>query len=233
MNIPRPLSRTTLKFIALISMLLDHIGFFLFPKVSVFRMLGRLAFPIFAFFIADGVRYTRSRLKYFLRIATLGILCQIPALFQSPSAPLNIFVTFSISILIIYLFDWLKNAKGDRERLLSAVVNILALAVTFILSRIVVIEYGFAGILFAPLSSIPRKNEDDFRDLLIRLAMTIPAFLILSVEYIKIFQPLSLLSIPLLLLYSGKPGKYPMKYFFYIFYPAHLVLLYYIAALIK
>ena len=233
MNIPRPLSRNTLKIIAAVSMLLDHIGFFIYPQIAIFRMLGRLAFPVFAFFIAEGTRYTKNRLKYLLRMVAIGIVCQIPASIATPNVSLNIFITFSISILIIYLFDWLKSAKEKNERIFLAILNILFLVLVFIVTRLVNIEYGFAGILFAPLVSIPRTKGNTQRDLFLKVGMSIPAFIALSVEYFEIFQPLSLLAIPLLLLYSGERGKYKLKYFFYIFYPAHLLLLYYIADLIK
>ena len=54
------LNSNQLKLIAAVSMLLDHVGYFLFPTVTVFRILGRLAFPIFAFCISEGCRYTKT-----------------------------------------------------------------------------------------------------------------------------------------------------------------------------
>ena len=68
------LSGNTLKIVAAVSMLLDHIGVVFFPHVAVFRILGRLALPIFAFMIAEGCRYTKNRLRYFLTIFGLGVL---------------------------------------------------------------------------------------------------------------------------------------------------------------
>ncbi len=233
MNISRPLSQNTLKIIAVVSMLIDHIGFLLFPKIIVFRILGRLAFPIFAFFIMEGARYTKSRPKYLLRMIIFGVICQIPASLFSPSTPLNIFITFSLSIIIIILFDWLKEAKTGRDKLLSMLVNIVVIILVFVLTRLVVIEYGFAGILFAPLASLPKTEKDNPRDILYRVCMTIPAFIVLSVEYAPIYQVASILAIPLLLLYSGKRGRYSLKYLFYFFYPAHLMLLYFISDLIR
>ena len=57
----RRLNNNVLKIIAAISMLLDHIGLILFPSIEIFRILGRIAFPIFAFTIAEGAKYTRIR----------------------------------------------------------------------------------------------------------------------------------------------------------------------------
>ena len=60
------LSRDVLKLIAIVSMLLDHVGKIFFPKILILQIIGRLAFPIFAFFIAEGFYYTRNKLKYFI-----------------------------------------------------------------------------------------------------------------------------------------------------------------------
>ena len=60
------LSGNMLKIIAAVSMFIDHMGAVLFPGVMIFRILGRIAFPIFAFMIAEGCRYTKNRIKYFL-----------------------------------------------------------------------------------------------------------------------------------------------------------------------
>ena len=54
------LSSNILKIVACISMLLDHIGFIFFPQYIIFRILGRVAFPIFAFMIAEGCYYTKN-----------------------------------------------------------------------------------------------------------------------------------------------------------------------------
>lgn len=69
-----------LKLIAALSMLIDHVGLMFFPNQLWMRAVGRLAFPIFAFFIAEGFRYTRSKLRYLLTVFALAspvILCTI------------------------------------------------------------------------------------------------------------------------------------------------------------
>ena len=62
------LSSTVLKLIAAVTMFIDHAGLILFPQYRIFRIIGRLAFPIYAYCIAEGFRYTRNRKKYFLRV---------------------------------------------------------------------------------------------------------------------------------------------------------------------
>lgn len=58
------ISATALKIIGMIAMTIDHIGYFLFPQIEAFRIIGRIAYPIFAYMIAEGCRYTRNKVKY-------------------------------------------------------------------------------------------------------------------------------------------------------------------------
>ena len=67
------MSNTTLKIIACVSMLIDHIGYIFFPEYIVFRYLGRIAMPIFAFFIGQGCRYTKNRQKYHLSVSPVTV----------------------------------------------------------------------------------------------------------------------------------------------------------------
>ena len=71
---PCKLSGNALKIIAAITMFIDHMGLMLFPKTLIFRYIGRLAFPIFAFMIAEGCRYTRNRLRYWGGLSALALL---------------------------------------------------------------------------------------------------------------------------------------------------------------
>ena len=68
----------TLKLIAILSMTIDHIGYLLFPKVTLLRIVGRIAFPIFAYLIAEGFVHTGDVKKYLLRLGIFAILSEIP-----------------------------------------------------------------------------------------------------------------------------------------------------------
>ena len=71
------LTNNQLKMIAVVSMTVDHIGHILFPQILWLRMIGRLAFPIFAYMIAQGCQHTRSMGKYFASMAGTALLCQL------------------------------------------------------------------------------------------------------------------------------------------------------------
>ncbi|MBE6655448.1 MAG: hypothetical protein E7609_01085 [Ruminococcaceae bacterium] len=221
------LSGNSLKIIAMLAMLIDHIGVYLFPRVLALRAVGRLAFPIFAYMIAEGCAHTKSRRRYLLTIAGLGILCQVVATVVTRTLYQNILLTFSFSIAIVYCADAWKRAQRHRTRLFASLA-LFHIAFVVILLPWLLENYGFAfdyGALgvFLPIGLyyLPKKGHR-----LIFLTVTLIAFTVLWGGWIRLF---SFLAVPLLALYNGKRGKAKLKYLFYIFYPTHLVLLYLIA----
>ena len=99
------LTGNQLKLIALITMTIDHMGMMLFPRVKILRAIGRIAFPIFAYMIAEGCRHTRNRRKYLLSMVSLAAVCQVVYFFAMGSLSMSVLVTFSLSIGLIYLLD--------------------------------------------------------------------------------------------------------------------------------
>ncbi len=221
------LSGNALKIIAAICMLVDHIGLLIFPELKIMRIIGRIAFPIFAYMIAEGCEHTRSKLRYFGTIFTLAIVFQIVYYIICRDMYLNILFTFSLSVITIFALQYFKKKQNVSAALLFELVVIIVYA----LNRKLNIDYGFWGCMTPVFASLLRDVKKlDKR--VIHIAMTAICLVILALEYRGV-QMYALLSIPLLLLYSGKRGKWQMKYFFYIFYPAHLVIIYGIAMLIN
>ena len=218
-------------------MLLDHFGVLFFPKISIFRILGRIAFPIFAFFIAEGCRYTRDKRRYFLTVFSLGVLFQCVYAIVEETPYYGVLITFSLSILLAYALQWFKDClfagvKAWKSVLVGALFIALVAGV-YALNRAFVIDYGFWGCLAPALVSLtnPPKNAPawwgKFVDRsLVKLALLGGALVGIWLKTGYSLQVYSLFALPLLFLYSGKRGKWKMKYFFYIFYPAHLALLY-------
>lgn len=227
---PRILCGNLLKLIAAVAMVTDHAGLMFFPQHPVFRIIGRLAFPIFAFMIAEGCHYTKNRLRYFLSVFLLGAICQSVYYFFCGDTYLNILLTFSCSIPLIYLLQLWKSRKKAVWMLPFAA----ATAFLFVLSRYLTIDYGFWGILVPVFASLcyPRRGEAlENRHHYLRVALTGVGLLLLASVSGGV-QYYSLLTLPLLLLYSGKRGKRNFKYAFYLFYPLHLAALQAIAWLI-
>lgn len=223
---PKRLSGNALKIIAAITMFLDHMGLLLFPGCIAFRYVGRLAFPIYAFMIAEGCRYTRSRGRYLGSLAGLAAMCQAAYYLFDGSTYMCILVTFSLSILTIYALDRLKAAPGP----VNALLFVTTVAGVYVLNGLLDIDYGFWGCMMPVFASLLSGTKYD--SIPARVAMLGLGLVILSTTLGGI-QGWCLLALPLLLCYSGKRGRWKMKFFFYIFYPAHLVLLEAIATLAK
>ena len=75
----RGLDGGTLKLLAAACMLLDHVGAILFPQALWLQCVGRLAFPVFAFLVAEGYAHTRDLRKYLLRMAAFAALSELPS----------------------------------------------------------------------------------------------------------------------------------------------------------
>ena len=90
------ISATALKIIGMIAMTIDHIGYFLFPQIEAFRIIGRIAYPIFAYMIAEGCRYTRNKVKYLLSVLGVGCGCSAVSYITEASLYQSILITFCV-----------------------------------------------------------------------------------------------------------------------------------------
>lgn len=232
------LNSNMLKIIACITMLIDHMGFILFPEHLIFRIIGRISFPLFAFMIAEGCFYTRNKVKHLLLISTLGILMQLVLYFAIGMTDFSIFITFSVSIVLIYIIDYIDKMfkiKAYTNGILGAIVlSLLILLFLFFTKKYnyFVMNYNFYGIIAPVVIYVIKKYFTKYHIYLSLIAFSI-MFIIkayntdLSVHYY------SFLALPFILFYNGKRGKLNLKYFFYIFYPLHFVILYGISMLLS
>ena len=240
------LSASTLKIIACIVMVIDHVGVFLFPDVEVLRYIGRIAFPIFAYFIAEGCRYTRNKLKRLLLVVGLAILCESVYLIYDGKPDGGILMTFTFSILLIYQVQAIKKALAQKKWWMTALWS-LTLAASLVLvygfvEHVLYVDYGFWGILIPVFTVLPDYREGEapeffkcFGGLWWKLLFFSVGLLILCISrgLFDNIQSISLFALPLLALYDGTPGRKGLKYGFYVFYPAHLVILWVIAAVLE
>lgn len=241
-------SNTTLKLIACFSMFCCHFGLFIYPSNLVLSILGRPAFPIFAFMIAEGSKYTKNRLRYFLFIFIEGIVMQLVYYFYLHDKSFNVFLIFCFSILLIYLFDLIEKIFKDKKYLLFTIMLIFYLALIStlfvltskgnILFSYVYSNYGFFGIITPVVIYIIRKKTNLNLHLdLLALAILIVVKCLVTPVYLKGSSInntwFMYLSLPLLLMYNGQRGKLKLKYFFYIFYPAHFVVIYLLKFILK
>ena len=218
-----------LKIVALLAMTCDHVGKQLLPRFEILQILGRLAFPIFAYMIAEGCLHTKSKKKYLMSMVGLALVCQIAYFFAMGSLYQCVLVTFSLSISLIYLIDSARK-KRTMAGYLMLFLGIMAVAIICIILPWVligtdfVIDYGMIGVLL-PVGIYLGKSR---KEKLVIMAV----FLILLGMKMGGIQWYGLLAASFLVMYNGKRGKMKMKHLFYIYYPLHLLGIYLIGLVV-
>ncbi len=233
-----------LKILALITMTIDHIGVVLFPQYIILRIIGRLSYPVFAYMIAEGCFYTRSKKRYLGGIAALALACQLVYYFAMGSLEQSILTTFVLGIITVYAMQ-LVDERRDVPAI-CALVGAIALdaCVCFGLPALLsgtdfAIDYGFWGVLLPAICYLPRifcKDMEDDRRRLVTLACCTVGLILVSLgmgQGHETVQWWSLLAIVPLALYNGQRGTWRMKYLFYVYYPLHLVVIQGIAMLVN
>ena len=214
------LSGNALKIIAAAAMVIDHVGLMFFPGNMLFRIIGRLAFPIFAFMVAEGCRYTRNRKRYLGNMILLAVACQVVYFLADGSMYLSILFTFSLSICMIYVLQYWRT----KPTALSSLALTGTILGVYLLNQFFTIDYGFWGCMVPLFAALPHGTRFDSKYASIA-ALGIGLVLLALSLALGGMQFWCLAALPLLLLYSGKRGKHKMKLFFYIFYPVHLAVL--------
>lgn len=212
-----------LKIIACISMFIDHVGVIFFPDIVFFTLIGRIALPIFSFLLVEGFFRTKNVKKYLIRLAAYALISEIPydlAIFGAVSnfGDQNIFFTLFNGLLMIAIC----------ERYKKWYVHMVCLLVAMLINTLIHADYEFIGIivifgfylfrtrLVAQIVFIACVNAG-----LIAFDYMDGGYEVDIWLFTPMFELLAFLFIPF---YSGKRGL-SLKYFFYAFYPAHLLLL--------
>lgn len=216
------LNSNQLKLLALLTMTVDHIGVHLFPQYPILRIIGRLAFPIYAYCIAEGCVHTKNRKKYLMQMAGMALLCQLVYFFAMGSLFQCILVTFTLSILTIYAID--SGSSVNAAAALCAVVLITVFLPQWLPNTDFAVDYGLWGVLLPVAVYLSRERGQ-------KLLCTAIFLSLLALAYGGI-QWLALLAIFPLALYNGQRGSTRLKGLFYWYYPLHLVAIYGIGLLL-
>ncbi|WP_281513302.1 TraX family protein [Bacteroides acidifaciens] len=214
-NLP-DLSGNALKVIAIISMVVDHFAYYLMEEgtmlYEVMRCFGRIAFPVFAFLIAEGFRYTRNRMRYFLQLLIFAIISEIPwYLLNGADGTHNVMFTLALGVVALATFEKLKK---DGTLCCCVILLIAFIAIWSgvdyewrgILVIVIFYLFGTSGKIFFPFS---------------RMMQLLCAFPLMM--YYGIVG--ALLACMVLFMYDGARGFIQgkvAKYGFYSFYPVHL-----------
>ena len=246
-----------LKLIACISMFIDHFGaiflyecivlalntnivhplldftrnhqYFMINLYDTFRMIGRIAFPIYSFLIVQGFVHTRSVSKYCIRLFLFAFLSEFAfdigfnhVLFETYSN--NVFFTLGLGLIGIIILSKIENvyhAFKDRRSKIRLNIGCLLSSLGFVLALGILADdifrcdYGFSGVLCIVLMYIFRNQ------ITLGYTLGVLATVFLNDSFIQMYALFGLLFI---LNYDGEKGK-SMKYFFYLYYPLHILLI--------
>lgn len=285
------ISSTTIKIIAVVTMLIDHIGAILITYYDnkivnfILRLIGRIAFPLFAFCLAEGFAHTSSRKKYAIRLLVAAIISE-PA-YNLAFAQMNIdflkqqnvLFTFFIAFCVLWVIENIKNKDGLKFK---KPLIVLTTITGMLLSELIRAEYGCMGIVLVLVFYLLREKK---LKLFIISSLTYFFGYVLNLYIYEIYhfwyayksymynyelkkdlitsEPqfkfnlesiinqmgfvsgdlwtyavksllLGAIAAPaIIMIYNGKKGKAFPKLAFYIFYPAHLLLLWNLMQLIK
>lgn len=213
------LSGSALKIIAVLSMVTDHCAYYLLDEGSVayevMRCFGRIAFPVFAFLVAEGFAHTRNRMRYFLSLLLFAVISEVPwYLLNGADGTHNVMFTLALGVLALAAFE------GLREHRVLCCCSIL---MTAWLAAWLGTDYEWRGVLmivvFYLLGMV--KNMPVTLRRMLQLLFAFP----LMMHYGIIG---ALFACVVIFLYDGTRGFIHgnvAKYGFYTFYPAHLFLL--------
>ena len=215
------LDGTTLKIIAMISMAFDHVGDMFFPDVMWPRMIGRLAMPIFSFFIAEGFAHTRDKKKYLGRLGLFALISEIPFDLAFDGrlglGHQNIMLTFFLAASALLLFDRIRGGNGPEGERIPAgktVLGVLAVAGIAALALLLRADYTVFAVVAVFLFYVLRQKHPLLRSgvgvAFLALTRTMGYYVATGFSFIPLAQ------------YNVQKGK-GLKWLFYAFYPGHLL----------
>ncbi|MHB1453900.1 MAG: TraX family protein [Saccharofermentanales bacterium] len=272
-----------LKWLALLFMTIDHTGYYFYPLLSepvyyTLRIIGRLAFPIFAFYIVRGFSLTSNRFRYLLRMVFWALIAHFSISAAAVAGGLqksifdidwtNVMVLFVFAIIMLMGYDLAMRSYHDMVASMTLACNpplkmqdarfdvrvnlggislsprvgvplgIMMIITSFWLVGLLNADYeiyGLLTVLFIYISYSPEDNK-------VCLSTLVPSLVILNAGYVvmaaltgknALFPAIQTISIASVLLFNAFPlshkrPSFIQKYFFYAYYPGHIVLLIFI-----
>ncbi|WP_027400556.1 TraX family protein [Anaerovorax odorimutans] len=239
------ISGSTIKIIAIISMLIDHFGQIIVKNgivmnatysmfnnfqfsiimniVDVCHILGRIAFPIFCFLIVEGFLHTHNVRKYILRLTVFAIISEPIYDLSFSDKIINIHLQNVIFTLLLGLLTITLIKKYNNNYLIIILASLVSSAISFYLKM----DGSYYGILLI-VTFYLFKEKTVLQFITAGLIMYLCGLDYSLKAFIDPYFITSLSSLIFISLYNGRRGL-NMKYIFYIFYPAHLLCLYLIS----
>lgn len=216
-----------LKIIAALLMLIDHIGMTFFKDQFMLRIIGRLSMPLFAYCIAKGFYKTRSFKRYFMRMSAFAFISQIPYWMMMYAADqksfrlmhFNIGFTFLGALITLYLYKEIKENTCPSKG-----INFLLIAGILVGSTLLRCDYGAYAILVVIVFYEFYILRENVVLTFFMLVVATGALIVMGRSNQFEIQLFALPAIVIILTVQDEPIK-GLKYFFYVFYPLHMLIL--------
>lgn len=241
----RGISGSTLKLIAVITMIIDHtaagiLGRYLmisgigsldvnnmtaieqwmlqnaqlYSIYNIMRMIGRIAFPIYCFLLVEGFEHTRNRTKYAARLLLFAAVSELPfdLLFNGKILEFgyqNVFFTLFLGLAVMMGLQWVEEHMSGRP-LVSTLLIVVVIVAGMMAAKFAKTDYAEIGVMCIVVIYLFRKKK---------VWQIVAGCIVFAWE---LTAPLAFVPIGF---YNGKRG-WNLKYFFYLVYPVHLLLLY-------
>lgn len=220
------MSAFALKSIAFVLMVLDHIFYYIKDTPIIFTYLGRIVAPIYFYLLVESFFHTRDRKKFTIRLFSFAFIVMFVINFMFKQ-PMNIFLSMALGVCMLNLIEFIKNNKGNIWKILISCIGIILIIcislyteATYLGIGMMLIFYFFRDKKFWMILSYIVLSLID-----IPFLIGIPNF----IKYIFLinYQWMMVFAIIPIMLYNGNPGLRNnfFKYFFYIAYPVHLIII--------
>ena len=221
-----------LKHLAIVTMVIDHIGVVLLPDWFILRVIGRLSFIIFCFLLAEGAVFTHSRTKYTIRLLLIALVSIVPFSYAKYGEwfnfeDLNVFFVLASSVMMLSLFDLCKNKPFEY------IYKLLIVILFGVVGYLVGFEYNLYGYALVACFYKFRGNKVAiWWGATVATLVALPLFKIfvessrpINAIVYSVLEAIGLISLLFIFAYNGERGKQLPKWFYYLFYPAHLGIL--------
>ena len=196
-----------------ITMLIDHIGCVFFSESVIWRMIGRLSMPIYAYFIATGYKHTSNIERYMKRIVLIAIISQLPFMLLFDIKNLNMCFAWIFSLIIIYGIDH-KNYRVLVCGVLIAIPVLLTIS----------IDYSYYGIIIPLMFYLRNKTDVFYKDVLVFFGI-----IIFALPFKNAVQCLAALAVPIIIVTEKynitRIENKAIKRCYQWFYPVHMIVL--------
>ncbi len=229
-----------LKWLAVVTMIIDHAGFVIWPQIGLMRLIGRISFPLYIFLLVEGFYYTGSRGRYLSRLLILAFVSEIPfdmglilsagdirfGMFTTPLRQ-NVMWTLVLGFFFMFFYEMLEkkicNKKTPRssigEKTAVLLLSLPATAVLTFAAEKAATDYRGYGVAAVIGCFLAKKWGAPYW-----FMFMVPVFILQSnPEWDS--ELFAAAAAPVLLLYQGDKGRSLPKYFFYAVYPVHLLIL--------